>query len=315
MKLRDSLPTFLGIGAMRCGSTWLYEALRRHPEIQLSHAKELDFFFMERMLEFDFEWYAQHFIVDQEPPKAIRGEISPRYGRLKLWQVKRIAQLLPDLRIILTLRHPIERVWSQALYDFGYLAQRDLKAVTASEFLRLFERARLKLSSDYCRTIDFWTEAFSKEQLHIDLFDKLCSDPATYLARILHHIGAESRPEIPHKLIERRVYSTNSLVGTKPELPEFLKWYIAEECLEPTKRLNEKLGGRVTHWVNELLEVSRGKRMTWRIRKQVNQFLLSVPERLAYQVYDAGRDLRLWLRWRRLVRASSLLDEVAFQTN
>ena len=39
------------------------------------------------------------------------------------WQVNRIAHLLPDLRIILTLRHPIERVWSQALLESGYVKE------------------------------------------------------------------------------------------------------------------------------------------------------------------------------------------------
>ena len=37
------LPTFVGIGSMRCGSTWLYEVLRSHPDVRLSDAKELDF--------------------------------------------------------------------------------------------------------------------------------------------------------------------------------------------------------------------------------------------------------------------------------
>ena len=51
------MPTFVGIGSMRCGSTWLYEALKCHPDIGLSDAKELDFFFMRKMLQRDLTWY------------------------------------------------------------------------------------------------------------------------------------------------------------------------------------------------------------------------------------------------------------------
>jgi len=106
------LPTFLGIGSMRCGSTWLYEALKCHPDIQLSESKELDFFFMPQMLQHDLDWYEAHFAPkDGGKPRPVRGEISPCYARLKRWQVNRIAKFLPNLRLIMTLRHPIERVW------------------------------------------------------------------------------------------------------------------------------------------------------------------------------------------------------------
>jgi hypothetical protein len=127
---------------MRCGSTWLYKVLKCHPEIQMSECKEVDFFFMRQMLKHDLSWYEAHFKPDDgDEPKPVRGEISPRYARLKAWQVNRIAKLLPNLRIVLTLRHPIERLWSQTLYDFGRLAGRDVRKIGSVEFLYQLERA------------------------------------------------------------------------------------------------------------------------------------------------------------------------------
>ena len=70
---------------------------------RLSNPKEMDFFFMRRMLQHDLDWYEAHFeSEDGLGPRPVRGEISPIYGRLKAWQVRRIANLLPDLRTILT---------------------------------------------------------------------------------------------------------------------------------------------------------------------------------------------------------------------
>ena len=118
--VRRCPPTFVGIGSLRCGSTWLYQVLKCHPDIRLSDRKEMNFFFMREMLHHDLDWYEAHFEAeDGLGPRPIRGEISPIYGRLKAWQVNRIAKLLPDLRIILTLRHPIERAWSQVLLELG----------------------------------------------------------------------------------------------------------------------------------------------------------------------------------------------------
>src|SRR5436189_5739487 len=94
---RDSLqklrPTFIGIGSMRCGSTWLYQVLKCHPDVQLADCKEIDFFFMRKMLRHDLDWYEAHFApAHNAQPKPLRAEISPLYARLKGWQVRRIAR-------------------------------------------------------------------------------------------------------------------------------------------------------------------------------------------------------------------------------
>jgi len=297
-------PTFVGIGSLRCGSTWLYNVLKCHPDIRLSDPKEMDFFFMRRMLLHDLDWYEAHFESGNGGElKPVRGEISPIYGRLKAWQVRRIASLLPDLRIILTLRHPIERVWSQALLEFGYLKGRDVRKVSSIAFLRQVERARNILSSDYCRTIKIWSNAFGWDALHIDFFDRLRDDPQAYINGVLRHIGATTPWALPTKFMKTKIHATNSIVAHNREIPEVVEWYIADRLLEPVERLNELLEGRVSSWVDEMRTIRGKTRLSWRILRQVNRTMLSVPERLAYEAYHVFLDLRLWLRWRHLERS------------
>src|SRR4030095_12623894 len=157
-----------------------------------------------------------------------------------------------DLRIVLTLRHPIERVWSQTLYDFGRLQGRDIRRVGLVEFLRQLERARSMLSSDYRRTIEIWSNAFGREALHIDFFDRLRDDPETYVNGILRHIGAATPWTVPAQFMKTKVHATNSLVGHNREIPEVVQWYIADRLLEPTTRLNELVEGRGSSWVDEM---------------------------------------------------------------
>jgi hypothetical protein len=294
------LPTFLGIGSLRCGSTWLYQVLKCHPDIRLSDRKEMDFFTV-RMLRHDLDWYEAHFeSEDGLGPRPVRGEITPVYGRLKAWQVNRIASLLPNLRIVLTLRHPIERVWSQAVLELGYLEHRNIRKIHSVEFLQQVERARSMLSSDYRRTIEIWSNAFGREALHIDFFDRLRDDPETYVNGILRHIGAATPWTVPAQFMKTKVHATNSLVGHNREIPEVVQWYIADRLLDPTERLNELLEGRVSSWVHEMRTIRGKTRLSWRILREVNRTLLSVPERLAYEAYHAVLDVRLWWRWRRL---------------
>lgn len=294
-------PTFVGIGSMRCGSTWLYEVLKCHPDIRMTDSKEMDFFFTPQMLQYDLDWYAAHFTAKNGgDPKPVRGEISPRYARLKAWHVKQIARSFPDLRIILTLRNPIDRVWSQTLFDFGRLQSRDVRKVSIVEFLRQVERARSKLSSDYLRTIQIWSGAFGRKGLHIAFFDELRGDPTRYINGILSHIGATSPWSLPERFVSKKVFATKDLVGRERDIPELVQWYIADQLLEPTERLNEFLEGRVESWVEELRTIRGKTRLSWRILKELNRAVLSVPERLAYEAYHVFLDVRLWRRWRRL---------------
>jgi hypothetical protein len=55
------LPTFIIIGAMKCGTSSLWHYLRIHPEIVMSKVKELDFFILERNYSKGIEWYRSNF--------------------------------------------------------------------------------------------------------------------------------------------------------------------------------------------------------------------------------------------------------------
>jgi hypothetical protein len=298
-----TFPTFVGIGSMRCGSTWLYQVLQCHPDIRMGDLKEVDFFFFPRMLRYDLLWYETLFAPQQDGARPIRGEISPRYARLKAWQVNRIATLLPDLRIILTLRHPIERMWSQTLYDFGRLGGRDVRKVGITEFLRQLERARSRLSADYFRMVKIWSEAFGREATHIGFFDQLRDDPQAFIEGVLKHIGASTPWKIPPQFIKKKVWATNALVNHEREIPEVIEWYIADQLLKPTEHLNDYLNGRVSHWVDEMRTIRDKTRLSWRILKEVNRKLLSIPETLAYEAYHVVLDARFRLRWQELERA------------
>jgi hypothetical protein len=303
--MRSLFPTFLGIGSMRCGSTWLYQALKCHPDIRLSDAKELDFFFMPKMLKRDLNWYVSRFQPrDGEQWKRVRGEISPLYARLKRWQVNRIAELLPDLRIILTLRHPIDRVWSQAVYEFGFRRARDVRGINAMAFLRQVERPRNTLSSDYCRTIDIWSNAFGRDALHIDFFDRIQTHPNDYINSILRHIGLSTPWKVPDEVLNKKIWATNNLVQHERQIPELVEWYIADRLLKPTERLNHMLDGKVSNWVDELRSLRAKTRLNRWLLGELNRLMLSLPETLAYKTYHLVLDAKLWLRWQQL-RSSS----------
>jgi hypothetical protein len=102
-----TLPNFLIIGAVRSGSSALTTYLRQHPQVFMSERKELEFFdvYFDRGLE----WYGQWF-KGAGDSSAI-GEASPSYMYDEL-APRRIADVLPEARLIAILRNPVDRAYS-----------------------------------------------------------------------------------------------------------------------------------------------------------------------------------------------------------
>jgi hypothetical protein len=108
----DRLPQFLGLGVQKGGTTTLQKLLEQHPQVWLSPKKELHYF----SLHFDRgpEWYSQ-FFADASPGQCC-GDITPYY-LFHPEAPQRIADLLPEARLIVLLRDPVERCLSQYFHS------------------------------------------------------------------------------------------------------------------------------------------------------------------------------------------------------
>lgn len=104
------LPTFIVIGAMKCGTTSLYYALDAHPEIEMSDRKETDFFIRARNYRRGTDWYEDRFPASGQA----RGECSPNYTKAHLFPrvARRMHDLVPDVHLVYMVRDPIDRIVS-----------------------------------------------------------------------------------------------------------------------------------------------------------------------------------------------------------
>ena len=97
---------FIGVGVMKSGTTWLSECLRVHPEICFSSFKETHFF-SRYYTEKGYTWYNQMY----KRPDKVCGEFSTSYFDNE-FAIKRIKNDLPEIKIILILRDPVDRFLS-----------------------------------------------------------------------------------------------------------------------------------------------------------------------------------------------------------
>ncbi|SLN74402.1 Sulfotransferase domain protein [Pseudooceanicola marinus] len=185
------LPNFLIAGAEKAGTTWLYDALVRHPDIFLPDVKEVHFFnrFDSNLREIDnfarrgLPFYETHF-EDYAGQSAI-GEATPMY-LCDPEAPQRIRDTLPEAKIVLSLRNPVSRTYSH--YRMG-LAKKHfdipLDQAIAEDDARLIQRSR------YAGQVTRYFELFPREQVHVLFFEELIADPEPHLAALLRFLGVD----------------------------------------------------------------------------------------------------------------------------
>lgn len=174
------LPNFLIIGAAKSGTTWLYERLRRHPEVYMPRVKELCFFSRDGSEGKTREWYEKHF----ETAPAI-GEATPNYlfNKQAPW---RIADTIPDVKLIACLRHPTDRAYSHYWMSHG----NDEIDCTFEEVVHQKRKPQIEQGL-YGIQLDRYLSHFDQDQLLILISEEVFSDPSASLNNICSFLGVD----------------------------------------------------------------------------------------------------------------------------
>lgn len=187
------LPDFLYIGTSKAGSTWLFKVLSWHPQIAMYPGKNLGFF----SVNFDrgLDWYRSQF--DPEPGRSVLGEVSHNY-LISEEAPRRIREVLPDAKLIVCLREPVQRIFSDYLEGIndGKLAG------TLDEELE--RTPGLINKSRYGTHLERYLKHFPREQIHIACFDDLGAAPDRFAARIFEFVGVDALsipPELRGKVL------------------------------------------------------------------------------------------------------------------
>ena len=185
-----TLPTFLGIGAHKAGTTWLYKLLLDHPQVYVpQRLKEVDYF--GRNYDKGQAWYESFFPNDDEASAyRVQGEISPSYLYCEECP-KRIDSLLENPKLIALLRNPADRAWS------NYLFRVRLDNYQDSFESYLLENPGGIGQSYYSRAVKNYLETFGHDQFLILIFEQVFADIVGARCTIADFLGinAEDFPD------------------------------------------------------------------------------------------------------------------------
>lgn len=234
--------SFLGIGAQKAGTTWLYEMLRQHPGLGFPAGKEVHFWDGKRQL--GLEWYRAQFSAED----ALRsGEITPAYAILPLEVIREIHRFEPALRLFYLIRNPIERAWSSALMALGR-AEMQVEEASDQWFIDHFCSAGSLKRGDYEQCLRNWRLVFGVEQLLVLSYDMIQQDPLALLRMCCTHLQVDAGwfQRVPPNGLRERVFSGGGELIRPSLLP------VLREIYHPRMRsLAAYLGADLSGWFKE----------------------------------------------------------------
>ena len=206
------LPTFLVIGAMKAGTTSLHAYLSSHPDVFMSEPKELDFFVEGRNWDRGLGWYEDRFAG--AGAAAARGEASTNYTKDPFFGgvPERIHSVIPDVRLVYVVRHPIRRMVSEYWHHVAEYGERR----PLGEALRT--NPMLFALSDYAAQLDRYTGLFPPEHLLVITSEALYGARAETLRSIFSFLGIDDAwrpPNLDARLHRSEMKAAPTTIGAR----------------------------------------------------------------------------------------------------
>ena len=275
-------PTFIGIGPQKAGTTWLDAVLRRHDAICLPPDRK-EVFFFDKYYERGRAWY-ENLFAGCEHRTAI-GEITPTYFA-KPYVLRCIANDYPDIKVIVILRHPVDRLISH----YGMFVENGSQAQDVMQAVDMHEA--LYRNSNYAAYLPVLFELFNKEQIHIMIYEELFANAQArreHLHALAHFLGVDpqqlSACDIADKVRQTRGPPKNRwLFQAVMRLRKFVMRYDMEWIIALARRL----GIRREH----MLKPKSGDRdITPDAREKLDQMLAGDIEAVEHYL---GRPIHIW---------------------
>lgn len=207
-------PSFLICGGQRCGTTSLYRALAAHPAV-LKAVLHKGVHYFDVSYERGMGWYKAHFPLQKQADKVYEQygvpaqtfESSPYY-MYHPQAAARIAADLPGTKLVVLVRDPVERAYSQHHHEVarGFEPERDFGNALALEPPRL-HRQEDRLAADpkyysfahqhqayrargeYARYLSVMAQHVGRERIHVVESERFFSQPEQVYDEVCAFLG------------------------------------------------------------------------------------------------------------------------------
>lgn len=296
-----ALPNFLIVGAVKCGTTSLYQYLNQHPDVFMSERKEPNFFtgptHGNRVTEAEY-----HALFEPGASHKARGEASVAYLYDPVSPEAIHRTLGPDTRIVISIRNPVDAAYSL----WGHMVRAGgeklpFQEALAAEPARLEDEAFRKSKvgwlysfayadrARFAPQVERYLTRFGPDRVKVYVFEEFFRAPREHFADLCRFLGIDDA-FVP----EFRVYNpTGPVLSTtlRDLLHEYRPWKAPFKLLLPV-RARKWIRTRV-YWLNRRDDVKLPA-LAPEVRAQVWALFEADVARLEQLL---GRNLRdVWLR-------------------
>lgn len=181
------LPTFMVIGAAKCGTTSVCDILSSHADVFMSTPKEPHYFGL--LQEHNYvarrAWYESLFEGAEGYRAVGEGSVSSSRPNSVHAAARRIRETIPNCRLIYMVRHPIRR------FESDWKMLRHEGRVSPSVERAVEEMPSLISWAFYWDHLNVYRALFPDSQLLVVFLEDFAHAPAAELDRVCRHIGVE----------------------------------------------------------------------------------------------------------------------------
>jgi len=241
---------FFIVGAQRSGTTYLYQILDEHPQIEMARPvkPEPKFFHLDSLFEKGLDFYENYFF--QDGGALLQGEKSTTYIESEK-AARRIAACYPRAKILMLLRNPIERAvsnywfsvnngWETLPIEVAFRQEVERWLDYVPEEISVSPYAYLKRGC-YIDYLLMYESYFPAKNIKVMLSEQFI-ESAGHVAELYAFLGvATFTPATLHATVNK---------GDKPDasLSSELEQYLVDYFAEPNARLAEHLHISLAEW-------------------------------------------------------------------
>jgi len=174
---------FIGIGAQKSGTSWIYACLYDHPALCMPF-KELHFFSRPRYADKGLKWYREKF--SSCDTGLLRGEYSTSY-LYSTEAAARIHKHFSKTKLIVSLRNPVTRAFSH--YQNAIKAGEVSKETTFEEVMKMHED--VVGQGYYYEQLQRYLSLFTREQILVLIHEDARRDPQGFIQSIYQFLGVD----------------------------------------------------------------------------------------------------------------------------
>lgn len=204
------LPTFIIAGSQKCGTTSLAATLRQHRQVHVPRPKEVHFF--DHHFARGPEWYAEQFSPRDHHLQV--GEATPSYLDHPV-AGQRLARTLPDARIVILLRNPVDRAYShywhrrrlggEPLETFEEAVAAEPGRRAAAQRFAYLRHAYVE-RGHYIDRIEQFVAWQGRDRVHVLLLEDLVAQPRPTLRELLRFLDVNPKPARRMTFGQRNTY-------------------------------------------------------------------------------------------------------------